>query len=100
MTIENLKFDTLLRIKQVTERTGISKTTLYNWIKEGKFPKAIHVQGSRMSSWPSSDIDEWIAEQKTSSRNIPETASTRGSVEKPTPTPRKRNVRGDKPVKA
>ena len=100
MTLDTNNIESLLRIQQVKARTGLSRTTIYKYIGQGKFPKAIHVQDSRMSSWPSSDIDEWIAEQKKSSRNIPAFDSIHELADQPTPAPRKRNPRGDKPVKA
>ncbi len=98
MTIYNDN-DRLLRIQQVKAITGISKTTIYKLIGQGKFPKAIHVSGSRISSWSSSELDDWITEQKAA-RSTPEIDSTHNIEDNPTPTPRNRKPRVDKPVKA
>lgn len=98
MTINNDN-DRLLRIQQVKAITGISKTTIYKLIGQGKFPKAIHVSGSRISSWSSSELDEWITEQKAS-RNLLAFDGIDDTEDNPTPTPRNRKPRVDKPVKA
>jgi predicted DNA-binding transcriptional regulator AlpA len=34
---------TIIRIKQVKERTGLSRSTFYTLIKEGKFVPPIHI---------------------------------------------------------
>lgn len=50
---------TILRLPQVKERTGLSRTTLYALIKEGKFVAPIPL-GTRAVGWLSSEIDDWI----------------------------------------
>jgi prophage regulatory protein len=37
----------------------ISRATIYRWVKEGSFPKPIHL-GANMVRWKVSDIEEWI----------------------------------------
>jgi prophage regulatory protein len=49
----------ILRMKQTKERTGLSRSTLYTLIKEGKFPAPISL-GARAVGWLSSDVDAWI----------------------------------------
>jgi len=48
--------DRFLRAKEVCARLGISKSTLYKYIAEGRLP-APRKLGSRTSVWPSSQID-------------------------------------------
>jgi prophage regulatory protein len=52
----------LLRLPQVKQTTGLSKSTIYARIAEGTFPKQIPI-GPRLVVWVESDIQNWIAEQ-------------------------------------
>ena len=49
-----------LRRKQVETRTGFSRSTLYQCIKDGVFPKPVPL-GPRAVGWLESDVSEWIA---------------------------------------
>jgi prophage regulatory protein len=60
----------IIRIKQVKERTGLSRSTLYTLIKEGKFAPPIPI-GARCVGWLSSDIDAWIESRIKASRTNP-----------------------------
>lgn len=57
----------LLRLPIVKGRTGLSRTTIYNRISEGTFPRPISL-GSRAVGWLESDIDIWIEQQVKQSR--------------------------------
>ncbi|HYC42360.1 MAG TPA: AlpA family transcriptional regulator [Noviherbaspirillum sp.] len=59
---------TIIRLPQVKERTGLSRTTLYSLIKEGKFARPISI-GARAVGWLSSDIDAWIEARVKASRS-------------------------------
>lgn len=48
-----------LRIKDVMKKTGLAKSTIWLWIKEGKIPKPIKLS-ERVTVWKESDIDDWI----------------------------------------
>ena len=50
----------ILRRPQVEQRTGLSRSTLYQYIKDGDFPKPVRL-GLRAVGWLESDISEWIA---------------------------------------
>lgn len=52
--------DNLLRLPDVTERTKLSRTTVYRKIAAGEFPPPIPIS-TRMVAWYESDIDAWIA---------------------------------------
>ena len=58
----------IIRIKQVRERTGLSKSTLYSRMSEGRFPRQIPL-GGRAVGWADVEIDAWIADQINQSRN-------------------------------
>lgn len=50
---------TLLRRPQVQQRTGLSRSTLYQYIKDGDFPAPIPL-GTRAVAWLESDVSAWI----------------------------------------
>lgn len=52
----------ILRRKQVEMCTGLSRSTIYQWILEGRFPAPIPL-GSRAVGWDSLEIEQWIEEQ-------------------------------------
>lgn len=49
----------MLRMREVSERTGLSRATIYRYLKSATFPSPRKV-GSRMVRWLSTDIDEWM----------------------------------------
>ena len=49
----------LLRIKDVMQKTGIAKSTVWLWVKENKFPKPIKLS-ERITVWDENEIDKWI----------------------------------------
>ena len=50
---------TILRRHQVQQRTGLSRSTLYQYIKDGAFPASVQL-GPRAVGWLESDISDWI----------------------------------------
>ena len=52
----------LLRRPDVQQRTGLSRSSLYNLIKEGRFPRPVQIS-DRSVAWVSDDIDSWINTQ-------------------------------------
>ena len=61
--MEETKSKKLLRLKQVLERVPVGRSTLYNWVKTGRFPKPIQI-GTRCAVWHEEYIDNWIEEKK------------------------------------
>ena len=53
--------DTLLRIKAVRERTGLSAATIYRREAAGTFPPKRRM-GPKMVGWYESDVGEWVAD--------------------------------------
>ena len=49
-----------LRRKQVETRTGLSRSTIYQHIKDGAFPRPV-LLGARAVGWLESDVSDWIA---------------------------------------
>jgi prophage regulatory protein len=59
---------TIIKRKQVEHRTGLSRSTIYQKIAEGTFPKAIRLSAHAVG-WLSHEIDEWIERQVKLSRS-------------------------------
>ena len=57
----------ILRLPQAKERTGLSRSTIYQLVKEGRLKAPIKL-GARASGWLESDIDEFLAESIKASR--------------------------------
>ena len=47
------------RMADVVRITGLSRTTLYRRIAEGKFPPPVHL-GGRACGWPRAALQRWI----------------------------------------
>lgn len=56
----------ILRLPEVMEKTGVRRSSVYAWMKDGSFPKQIKM-GMRASGWIEREIDEWI-ERRASGR--------------------------------
>jgi len=52
----------LLTINELANIVGFRKSTIYKFIKKGKFPKQIKI--GKSSRWKLSDIQNWIKNQK------------------------------------
>lgn len=52
------------RLPAVKARTGLSRSTIYKLLADGKFPTHIKL-GERAVGWRSSDIDAWIASRES-----------------------------------
>lgn len=57
----------ILRLPAVKARTGLSRSTIYLRISEGRFPKAISL-GGRAVGWIDSEIQDWLERQIEASR--------------------------------
>jgi prophage regulatory protein len=51
---------TILRRKQVEQKTGLSRSTIYLRIHEGTFPRQCSL-GARGVGWIESEIEDWLA---------------------------------------
>lgn len=51
----------LLRLADVKARTGLSRTTIYRFIADGRFPRNFPI-GARAVAWLESDITQWIVD--------------------------------------
>jgi prophage regulatory protein len=59
---------TILRLPEVRRSTGLSRSTIYLRIAEGKFPKPVRL-GGRAVGWLEAEIQEWL-ERRIEARNV------------------------------
>ena len=59
----------ILRLPTVLDRTGLSRSTVYLRVTEGKFPRPVSL-GARAVGWIETEVEEWIAGQIEDSREI------------------------------
>jgi prophage regulatory protein len=58
-------FDSPYQSRQQIEKLfKVSSATIYRWIKEGKFPKPVHL-GANMVRWKASDIEAWSLDRES-----------------------------------
>ena len=57
----------ILRLPDVIDRVGFSRSTIYDFIAKGRFPTPIRI-GTRAVGWLDSDINDWINQQIKQSR--------------------------------
>ena len=60
--------DSFLRLPKVKQLTGFGRSQIYHLIKQGKFPKHIHI-GPKSVAWLDSEVSEWMKERIRLSRN-------------------------------
>ncbi|PTV95927.1 AlpA family transcriptional regulator [Rhodobacter aestuarii] len=49
----------ILRRPAVEELTGLSRSTIYEWMRLNKFPRPVAL-GARLVAWRESDIQAWL----------------------------------------
>jgi len=59
----------ILRLPIVLDRTGLSRSTVYQRVTEGRFPRPVSL-GARAVGWIETEVEEWIARQIDASREI------------------------------
>jgi len=52
----------ILRLPIVLDRTGLSRSTVYQRVTEGRFPRPVSL-GARAVGWIETEVEEWIAYQ-------------------------------------
>jgi len=65
----------IIRLKEVIDSTGLSRSTLYKYIGEGTFPKPVSL-GDRCVGWVDSEVHDWIL-AKIEERDLVEGAYAR-----------------------
>ncbi|WP_045419568.1 AlpA family transcriptional regulator [Vibrio campbellii] len=50
-----------LKLKEVMEKTALSRSAIYRKMNEDAFPKSVNL-GDRAVAWIESEVDEWMEE--------------------------------------
>lgn len=53
----------IMRLSAVKAATGLGRTSIYDLMKEGRFPKSRRIAGAHAVGWDSLEIEAWIALQ-------------------------------------
>ncbi|MNF77914.1 Prophage CP4-57 regulatory protein (AlpA) [compost metagenome] len=62
-----LRFDSelrFIRMREVTQKTGLSKSSIYDQMAQGLFPKTVNL-GGRSVAFVEAEIDAWMAARIT-----------------------------------
>ncbi len=57
----------ILRLPKTSDKTGLSRSSIYKRVKEGTFPKPIQI-GERAVGWLESEVEDWLTGQLEQSR--------------------------------
>ena len=56
-----------LRLPEVLARTGLSRSTIYVRLDQGRFPRPVSL-GGRAVGWIEAEVDEWMRQRIAESR--------------------------------
>ena len=51
-----------IRLQDVLKRIPVGKSTIWNWVQEGKFPVPVKLS-DRVTAWSVAAIEQWEAEK-------------------------------------
>ena len=57
----------ILRLPAIKARTGLSRSTIYLRISEGRFPKPVSL-GGRAVGWIKAEVNDWLNQQIEANR--------------------------------
>ena len=57
----------LLRISEVSRSTGLARSTIYEKISAGSFPKPIKIT-PKTSAWIANEVEQWVQDRINDSR--------------------------------
>ena len=66
----------LLRIREVQARTGLSRSTIYAWSADGRFPAPVRL-GGRVARWVEAEVDDWLRKWVEKRRGVEVPAAAR-----------------------
>lgn len=52
----------IITLERVTEKTTLGRSTVYNYMKAGRFPASVRL-GERHVGWVESEVDDWVQKQ-------------------------------------
>lgn len=82
----------VLRLRQVLDRTGLSRSSLYRLHAAGLFPRRVQIS-QRSVGWVESEVDTWLASKVINSRATPTAATPARTTPTQIRPPRRRYTR-------
>lgn len=52
----------LIKLREVMNSTGLARSTIYKYIKDGSFPESVNL-GVRSVAWVEDEVQDWILER-------------------------------------
>ncbi|MDP2633517.1 MULTISPECIES: AlpA family transcriptional regulator [unclassified Pseudoalteromonas] len=52
----------LIKLKEVIEKTSLGRSTIYEFMTKGTFPKQVSL-GAKSVAWLESEVDDWIMDR-------------------------------------
>jgi prophage regulatory protein len=59
---------TIIGIERVIEKTTLGRSTLYTYMRDGKFPASVRL-GDRHVGWVEAEVDGWLQARINARRN-------------------------------
>jgi prophage regulatory protein len=59
----------LIKLKEVIEKTSLGRSTIYEFMTKGTFPKQVSL-GAKSVAWLESEVDDWIEEKVRKRSNV------------------------------
>lgn len=50
-----------LRLPQILSRIPVARSTLWTWVREGRFPKPVKL-GPMTTAWREADVNQWVSQ--------------------------------------
>ena len=60
--MSGLRRSRFMRLPEVVQLTGVSRSTVYRWMANGEFPKQVSL-GSNTVAWLEAEIEDWIQQK-------------------------------------
>ena len=57
------KADRILRVRHVSNRTGLSRTTIWRMCRDGRFPRPVQLSSAACVGFIESEVDAWVEAQ-------------------------------------
>ena len=54
-----MDMEKLMRLSELKKCLGVSRSTIYRWIKKGQFPAPYHLSSGTVA-WKASEIIDWL----------------------------------------
>lgn len=58
-----------IRVREAINKTGLSKSSIYDMMAQGQFPKTVRLGSGRSVAFIEAEIDAWMAE-RVAARNV------------------------------